>query len=401
MAKLSVRRLGTAAAIALALGLVFLILRPEPVRIDVARVERGPMRVTVDEEGRTRVRDRFTIAAPIAGRVARIALDAGDAVQRGAVVARMHPLPLDPRTHTEAVARVDAAEAARREADARVEHARAALEQAQRTAHRARQLGALGTIGKEERELAELGEITRQKELDAATFAAEAAAYNLEAARAALIAPGSEDNQAMVAACEAGHDACLELRSPVNGQVLRVPEQSERVVAVGTPLLELGDARALEVVVDVLSADAVKIRPGARMLIEEWGGKEALEAGVRLVEPSGFTKVSALGVEEQRVNVVGDFVAPQVPLADGYRVEARIVVWEGDDVVKAPSSALFRRGSAWNVFIVEGNRARRRTVTLGQRSTVEAQVLDGLNEGEVVIVHPSDQVDDGVRVAPL
>ena len=401
MVKLSVRRLGAAAAIALALGLVFLILRPEPVRIDVAHVERGPMRVTVDEEGRTRVRDRFTIAAPIAGRVARIALDAGDAVQRGAVVARMHPLPLDPRTHTEAVARVDAAEAARREADSRVEHARAALEQAQRTATRARHLGSVGTIGKEERELAELAEITGQKDLDAATFAAKAAAYNLEAARAALMAPGSEDSQAMVAACETGRDGCLELRSPINGQVLRVMEESERVVAVGTPLLELGDARALEVVVDVLSADAVKVKPGALMLIEEWGGQEALQARVRLVEPSGFTKVSALGVEEQRVNVVGDFVAAETPMADGYRVEARIVVWEGDDVVKVPASALFRRGGAWNVFVVDGGRARRRNVEVGQRSALEAQVLGGLNEGDVVIVHPSDQVDEGVRVAPL
>jgi HlyD family secretion protein len=397
----SLRRLGTVAAIAVVLGLGFLVLRPAPVRVDVATVERGPMRVTVDEEGRTRVRDRFTIAAPIAGRLARITLDAGDAVQRGSVVARMRPLPLDPRTRAEAAARLEATEAARQEADARVDHARAALEQAQRTANRARQLGAAGTIGKEERELAETAETTRQKELDAAAFAATAAAYNLEAARAALMAPGSDDNQAMVAACEAEHDGCLELRSPISGQVLRVMEESERVVAVGTPLLELGDAQALEVVVDVLSADAVKVKPGALMLIEEWGGAHALQARVRLVEPSGFTKVSALGVEEQRVNIVGDFVEPAAPLADGYRVEARIVVWEGDDVVKVPASALFRRGSAWNVFVVDGGRARRRAVKLGQRSAMEAQVLDGLNAGDLVIVHPSDQVDEGVRVVPL
>jgi HlyD family secretion protein len=399
--KLSLRRLAPAVVIVIAVGLLVLVFRPAPVRVDVGRVERGHMQVTVDEEGRTRVRDRFTIAAPIGGRLGRITLDAGDAVQRGSVVARMRPVPLDPRTRAEAVARIEAAEAARREADARVEHAGAALEQAQRTASRARQLGAKGTIGKEERELAELAETMGQKDLDAATFAAQAASYNLEAARAALMAPGSEDNQAMVAACEAGHDACLELRSPINGQVLRVMEESERVVAVGTPLLELGDARALEVVVDVLSADAVKVKPGALMLIEEWGGKEPLQARVRLVEPSGFTKVSALGVEEQRVNVVGDFVEPVVPLADGYRVEARIVMWEADNVFRVPASALFRRGGAWHVFTVEGGRARRRKVDIGQRSALEGQVLGGLNAGDVVIVHPSDQVDEGVRVAPL
>jgi HlyD family secretion protein len=401
MVQRSARRLGAAAGVAALLFLAFLTFRPAPVRVDIARVERGRMRVSVDEEGRTRVRDRFTIAAPIAGRVARIVLEAGDAVQRGSVVARMNPLPLDPRSRAEAVARLEAAEAARHEADVRVEHARAALEQAQRTAARARHLGATGTIGKEERELAELAETARQKELDAATFAAQAAAYNLEAARAALMAPGSDDSQAMVAACEAQHDGCLELRSPVDGEVLKVMEESERVVALGTPLLELGDTRALEVVVDVLSADAVRIKPGALMQIEEWGGKKPLQARVRRVEPSGFTKVSALGVEEQRVNIVGDFVTAAAPLADGYRVEARIVVWEAEDVVKVPTSALFRRGGAWNVFVVAGGRARRRTLQIGQRSPLEAQVLDGLSEGDVVIVHPSDQVDEGVRVAPL
>jgi HlyD family secretion protein len=298
------------------------------------------------------------------------------------------------------VARLDAAEAARREADVRVEHARAALEQALRTAGRARTLGAAGTIGREERELAELAETARRKELDAAAFAAQAAAYNLEAARAALIAPGGADNQAMVAACEAEREGCIELRSPINGQVLRVLEESERVVAPGTALLELGDARGIEVVVDVLSVDAVKVKPGALMLIEEWGGEHPLEARVRVVEPSGFTKVSALGVEEQRVNIVADFIGP-TPLADGYRVEARIVVWEGEDVLMVPASAVFRRGDTWNVFVVEEGHARRRRVEVGQRSATAAQVHGGLTEGEVVVVHPSDQVDEGVRVVPL
>jgi HlyD family secretion protein len=395
------RRLAALGAAALVVGLLVLVLRPAPVRVAVAPVQRGRLQVTVEEEGRTRVRDRFMVAAPIAGRVARLVFDAGDPVEQGTVVARMNPLPLDRRAHAEATARLAATSAQQRAADAQVEEARAALEQAQRSGARARHLGKAGTIAAEERELAELAETARQKELEAAVFAARAAAFNVEAARAALLAPGSESHQDFVRACEAQDGACIELRSPVSGQVLRIPEKSERVVAAGTPLLELGDPRSLEVVVDVLSADAVKVKPGALMLLEDWGGDEALQARVRLIEPSAFVKLSALGVEEQRVNVIGDFVAPLVPLADGYRVEARIVVWEGDGVVKVPSSALFRRADEWNLFVVEAGRARRRAVQIGQRGAMEVEVRSGLSENAQVILHPSDQVDDGVRVAPL
>jgi HlyD family secretion protein len=183
--------------------------------------------------------------------------------------------------------------------------------------------------------------------------------------------------------------------------VLRLPEKSERIVAAGTPLVELGDPTALEIVVDVLSADAVKVQPGAAMLIEDWGGGHVLEARVRLVEPSGFTKLSALGVEEQRVNVIGDFVGGPVPLADGYRIEARIVVWEADDVLQIPASAVFRRAGTWNVFVIESGRARHRAVEIGQRGTTAVQVLSGLAEDTEVVLHPSDQVEDGVRVAVL
>jgi HlyD family secretion protein len=181
----------------------------------------------------------------------------------------------------------------------------------------------------------------------------------------------------------------------------RVPEESERVVSAGTALLELGDPRRLEIVVDVLSTDAVKVGPGAKVLIQEWGGSETLRARVRVVEPSGFTKISALGVEEQRVNVIADFEGEAAQLADGYRVEARIVVWHADDVLKAPASSLFRRKGEWHVFVVEGNQARRRAVEIGERNANEVQVLKGLDEGTSVVLHPSDQVDDGVRVEPL
>jgi HlyD family secretion protein len=395
------RRYGSPAAIALVVALLLVAFRPAPVRVDVGAVQAGRLQVTVDEEGRTRVRDRFVITAPSAGRVARIAFAVGDPVEPGAVVARMHPIPLDPRARAEAGARLEAAIAAQREADTRVEQARAELEQARRSADRARQLGARGTIGKEERELAELAEVARRKDFEAAEFGARAAAYNVEAARAALMAPGDGGAQALVAACESDPTTCLELRSPVRGQVLRIPEKSERVVPAGEALLELGDASRLELVVDVLSTDAVKVQPGALMLVERWGGEQPLEARVRLVEPSGFTKLSALGVEEQRVNVIADFVTTPVPVADGYRIEARIVVWQADDVLKVPASAVFRRGDEWCVFVLDGGRARRQVVTIGHRNANEVQLLDGLAAGTQVILHPSDQVDDGVRVAPL
>ncbi len=394
------RVLGFAAAAAIA-GLLFLVFRPSPVHVETGTVARGRLLVTVDEEGETRVRDRFVVAAPIAGRVARLVLEAGDAVRQGEVIARMHPLPLDPRSRAEAEARLEAAQAAVREADARVAQAQAAHEQAARSAARSRQLGRSGTIADEELEQAVLLETARAREREAAQFAARAAAYNLEAARAALLAPGGGGSQALVAACESGEPGCVELRSPVDGQVLRVPEKSERVVTAGTPLLELGDPAALEVVVDVLSTDAVKVRPGAAMLIEEWGGAQPLQATVRRVEPAGFTKLSALGVEEQRVNIVGDFAGTHDGLGDAYRIEARIVVDEAADALLVPSSALFRRGGQWHVFTVAGERAALRAVEIGRSNPRHAEVLSGLAEGDTVILHPSDQVADGVRIEAL
>jgi HlyD family secretion protein len=191
---------------------------------------------------------------------------------------------------------------------------------------------------------------------------------------------------------------CIDVRAPVAGHVLRVHEESERVVLSGAPLLELGDPQAIEIVVDVLSADAVKIRPGAELWVEDWGGDRPLRATVRRVEPSGFTKVSALGVEEQRVNVIGDFADTPDGLGDGFRIEARIVVWQADDVLRVPSSALFRHGDGWAVFVMDGGVARRREVEVGARGPFEAELRGGLEEGESVVLHPSDRLGDGVRV---
>ena len=373
-----------------------LVFRKPALPVETAAADRGPLVVTVDEEGETRVRDRFVVAAPTAGRVLRLVLDPGDTVQAGDVVAEIHPAPLDRRTRAAAEARIETAEANRRTADASVIRARAALAQAEREARRMERLHGAGTAAEEQLERARLEETTRQQELAAARSAANAAQHEVEEARAALLAAEGGDSAASKT-CDTG-ESCIEIRSPVSGRVLRVPEESERVVIAGTPLLEIGDPASLEIVVDVLSPDAVKIRPGARMLLERWGGSRPLVGRVRRVEPSGFKKISTLGVEEQRVNVIGDLDGAPEGLGDGFRVEARIVVFESPDVVRVPASALFRRGEGFAVFVAGAGRAQRRSVDVGGRGSGMAEIRSGLAPGERVIVHPSDQIDDGVRV---
>ncbi len=383
--KFSPKRIAVAAAVVLAAAGAIALLRPAPLAVETVPATRAPMRVTVDEEGETRVRDRYVVAAPVAGRVARITLREGDLVAAGAVVARVLPAPLDARAREQATARVAEAEDAQRAADAGVVQARAALAQARRGRERAQQLAAQNLIAPEERERAELEETTRAQEVESAEFRAQAAAHDVEVARAAL---------------PAGAGNAIPLHSPIRGRVLRIPERSERVVPAGMPLVELGDPARLEIVADLLSSDAVQVKPGDPVLIEEWGGGTTLRGRLRVVEPSGFTKVSALGVEEQRVNVIGDFVDPPGALGDRYRVEVRIVVWEGSGVLQVPASALFRRGDGWSVFVVEGERARQRDVQVGHRTAFDAEIVHGLKDGEVVVRHPSDRIAEGVRVRP-
>jgi len=372
-----------AAALVLLAGIAYL-LRPSPVPCEVGRVVRGDLRVTVEEEGKTRIRDRYVISAPAAGKLLRLGLEEGDPVKEGDVVARLEPIPLDERTRAEARARLQAAEAAKRATDARVRQVSESLEQARRNHKRADELAAQGLRSPEEREQMELSEATFAKELEASRFAARAAAYQAEAARATLLAdqPGG---------------AAIAMRSPVTGRVLRVVQESERSVLAGSPVLEVGDPANLEIVIDLLSTDAVNVKPGAPVEIDGGEGRK-LRAHVRLVEPSAFTKISALGVEEQRVNVIGDFDEPPGRLGDAFRVEGAITFWQGKGVLKVPASALFRRGDAWSVFAVDRGRARRRDVGIGHRSAAEAEVLRGLAEGETVILHPGDRVEDGVRV---
>lgn len=369
------------AGLAAAAFLVY-ALRPAVVPVEVTAVTRGPLRVTIDEEGRTRVRDRYLVVAPVAGRVARITLDEGSPVTRGLIVARLSAAPLDPRSREEAAARLRSSEDAERAALASVSQSRAALDQAERNRARAESLFAKSLLSTEQREVTALAETIAIRQVEAADFRTQAAAHDVEVARAALTA---------------GAGAIVRLLSPVRGRVLRIPEKSERVVVAGTPLVEIGDPSRLEIVIDLLSGDAVKVKPGDRVLIEGWGGDHALKAHVRVVEPSGFTKVSALGVEEQRVNVVADLDETPPQLGDGYRVEARVVQWEGE-ALKVPASALYQDGDQWRAFVVESGRARSRTVKVGHRNPDEAEVLGGLSVGDRVIRQPTDKVSDGARV---
>jgi len=427
------------AALAIATGLLLVwAFRPAPVPVNVSTVKRGDLQVTVDAEGKTRVRDRFTISAPVEGRLERIQLNEGDPVQVGTVVAQIDPLPLTadveatlgqlaewraqragvatqrPKTETLAQAntRIKKAQADQQQAEARVAVAKAALDQANRDRQRAQQLQSAGAISRQARESAELTAITRARELDATVLNAKAATAEVEVAQASLAVLQKEQTDpdyllkvydARIASTEAElaklRDEAnrTEIRSPVKGRVLRILQKSAQYVADGTPLLELGDVSNLELVIDVLSTDAEQIKPGHPIVIERLNAPP-IRAKVRRVEPAAFTKVSALGVEEQRVNVIGDFVDVPAIYGDAYRVETRIVTWSGQDVLKVPLSTLFRCREKWCVFTVKGDRAQQRSVTVNHRSDFEAEIQQGLTAGETVILHPTEQISEGKRV---
>ena len=386
--------LGAVAAVALALGVVR-AFTPAPLAVEVAAVTRGPLRVTVDEDGRTRVTDRFVVSAPLAGTLGRIELQPGDPVRHGDAVARIVPLAsplLDPRSRAESEARVAAAVAVRRQAQTVLERAGAAAGQAAREAARERALLGAGATAVRAAEQAELAERMRREEVASAEFGVKVAASELELARAALRrldAPSAAAGEQLV------------VRAPVDGRVLRLDQKSEGVVQPGAAIMELGDPAAIEAVVDVLTIDAVRIQPGVPVLIEEWGGDSVLLGHVHRVEPSAFTRVSALGVEEQRVNVIVHFEGPPGgwrALGDGFRVETRIVVWEDGDVLQVPAGAVFRQGEGWGVYVAAGGRARLRTIKLGRRNDTAVQVLGGLEPGDTVVLYPGDNVRDGQRI---
>ena len=384
------RLLGSVAVVG---ALLAVAMWPRAIVVDIASVSRGRLTVTIDEEGITRVRDRFIVSSPLTGRVLRIELEPGDAIKRGQPVARVRaeaPPLLDDRARKEAQAAVDSARAALGRARADEQRARASLDQMQRELTRIRELATHRVVSPQELEAREADARIAEASVNAAVFSAQAAGSDLQRAIARLN-PTNADAPGRV----------VVVNSPAEGVVLKRLRESESLVPAGEPLLEIGDPRRLEIVADLLSTEAVRIVPGARAFIEHWGGNETLEARVRRVEPSGFTKVSALGVEEQRVNVVLDFVNPSAAwaaLGDAYRVEVRIVVWEAMDVLKVPTSALFREGRDWAVYAVKDGRAQRTRVELGRQTGQDAEVTSGLVEGARVVVHPPDTLTDSARV---
>lgn len=380
---------------AIVIAAVSLALRPRPMLVEVATIGSGRLETTIPAEGRTRIHDRFVVAAPVTGRLKRIDLHRGDEVARAGIIALIEPAPLDPldpRQRGVAEARLAAAEAASREAEALIARERTALGQTRRERQRAAELVESGDLPRQEFERLGSAVAAGDQQLLAAEARARVAAAEVEAARAALRSLGSTDSIDR-------RTETIAVRSPVGGRVLRLYEESERVVTAGTPLIEISNPSTLELVIEVLSSDAVRIRPGAEVIIERWGGDHPLRGTVRLIEPSAFTKVSALGIEEQRVNIVADLLERPEGLGDGYRVESRIVVYRADQSLKVPLSALFRQEEKWAVYIIDGGVAALRPVTIGQRSETEAELVSGVERGARVILHPPGDLRPGIRVA--
>lgn len=370
---------------------------PKPVPVDIAAIATGPLEVTVEDEGITRIREVYTVSAPIGGKMQRAPREVGDDVtaQKSivAIIEPTDPSYLDVRAQRVNEAAVQAAKAAVDLAEAQIKQAKSQLEFVQSDLRRAEELAASHTVSARALEKAKLDVTSAEAALASAVATLEVRRRELESARASMIQPG--EPTARSANC------CIEVRSPVDGRVLKIIAESEQVVQPGAPLIELGNPRDLEIVVDFLSRDAVRIPPDAPAYIESWGGDTTLHARVKRVEPTGFTKVSALGIEEQRVKVVLDFTEPSnawQQLGHGYRIIARVVVWRGSNLVLVPLGALFRQGESWAVFVVVDGRAQRRLVKIGERNLHAARVLDGLKPGEQVVLHPSDRVADGVRI---
>jgi len=381
------------AGVLVALGYGF---RPQPQPVDIAVAERAPMQVTVEQEGKTRVIDRYIVSAPVRGTACRVDLDVGDAVTRNQPLVTIKPLlsqALDPRSRAEAQARVAAAVSALSAAEQSVRSARADSELADKELARLEPLAQQGHVSKGELDRAASLARSARATLRSAEFAADVARHELEATRTALRYTGSQDPP----------DAAdrIEVSAPVAGRVLKLHQECEGVVSAGQPLLEIGDIRSLEIETDVLSADAVRIEAGMPVLYERWGGERPLQGRVKWVEPVGFTKVSALGVEEQRVLVISDITSESgewESLGDGYRVESRFVLWQEQEVLQIPASALFRVEDGWAVFVVKNGKAERRSLSIGRRNGLSAQVLEGLSEGEKIVTHPDDGIRDGVAV---
>lgn len=369
---------------------------PKPLVIETVEVTRGPLTVSVLDEGKTRIRERFVISPTVNGYLHRVALREGDRVVAGeTVLAMIEAEPagfLDPRRRAEAEAALAAAEAGRTRWQAEVERAQAALDLAKKEFERTESLRQSEAISDQQWDIAESEVTVLERALSSAESMVHVAEYEVNQARAGLL----EAPEPGAAKAES-----LKIVSPIDGYVLEVFEENARILMAGTPIMELGDPNDLEAEIELLSSDAVAVQPGAEVSIERWGGSQPLKGRVSVVERSGFTKVSALGVEEQRVIVRVEFVDPMPPgieLGDRFRVEARIQTWHGDDVMQVPTGALFRRGNDWMTFTVENNKALVKKVEVGHNNGTAAEVLSGLDKGDLVVTHPPDSLADGMEV---
>lgn len=386
------RKLGLGALLVVALVGTGLALRPRPVPVDASVARSLPLSVVIEESGVTRVKDRFVVSAPVAGSISRLAFEPGDEVREGDALAEIAPVSsplLDQRTRAEAEARLDASASALGQAKAQVARAATALEQAEQELARTQQLTRSGALSRQALEQAEFLTRLRQDELSSARFAEKIAKEEQRIARVSLRQGG-----------DAARDRHVDVLAPASGAILRVHQKSAGVVLAGTPLLEVGDPHALELVIDLLTTDAVSVRPGTLVSVSGWGGS-ALSGRVSRIEPSGFTRPSALGVDEQRVNVIVTLTEPAEhwrTLGDGYRVEARLTLWQAERVLQVPNGAVFRRADGWAAFRIVDGGAKLVNVELGHRGEAAVEVRSGLGEGDAVVVHPGERVKDGARL---
>ena len=369
------------AAVALTL---FVIFKPSALPVDSGEVRRGPLQITLDAEGVTRVNDRFVIAAPVTGKLIRITLEEGDRVRKGDVVAAVVPPELNAREYREAAARARSARAMLDEAIARQKRALLGFSLADRRSERYRKLYSEGAVSKEAFEVAENEAGVLKREVEAARSAVEGARQSFEALQAPVDLKISGKP--------------VTVLSPADGRILRIHEKSERVINAGSPLVDIGDSTAIEIVIDVLSSDATKVRPGHRVVIRDWGGEKELQGVVKTIAPGAFTKISALGIEEKRVNIVALLNEYEPLLGDNFRVQAKIVLREATHVLQVPVSSLFRGRDEWRLFVIEDGKAVERSVKIGIRGAFQAEVLSGVTAGQKVVVHPTNELKDGTRV---
>jgi HlyD family secretion protein len=369
---------------------------PKKIPVDLYEVSRGPLRVTIEEEGRTRLKDRFIVSAPVSGYMMRNNVKVGDRIRRGQLLVLLQPLPsqpLDKRSREEAEAAVSAAEAGLKASREREKAAQADREYLEKNLLRIKNLYSKQYVAKDQLDQVDSNAQKGRAALLSATAAVDVARFELERAKAML--------KSVSLGVKKGQLETIKVLAPIDGSVLKIYRESEGPVRAGEPLVEAGDLHGLEVRVEVLSSDAVKINSGTRVLFERWGGEKTLAGVVRRVEPAGFTKISSLGVEEQRTLVIVDIVSPPEmwsSLGDGFRLEANFIIWEKKDILQAPAGALFRSGENWAVFVADNGRARLRMVKIGQRNGLIAEIVSGLREHETVIIHPDDVIKDGVLI---